>query len=175
MLSNAGSPRGAFPPDYVPFLDVPNWIKRRFGVTVPNGWEQELFGAIRAADPIVHYRVCGIRLIPGWRRECLGQGRIASTLRGLGSRAQAKSWWAPGKRLTSTLQHSPLRVPSSKMEIAPGTPSKCAGPISNGGLNRCSRQLPARSTGDSKPSRVSRKQRRCRPRRTSGHCYPQDC
>ena len=42
MSDEASGGQKRFPPDYVPFLDVPKWISHRFGTELPDGWDQEL-------------------------------------------------------------------------------------------------------------------------------------
>ena len=58
MSDEASGHQMRFPPDYVPFLDVPKWISHRFGAQLPDGWDQELFSQIRTST--VGYRVRGI-------------------------------------------------------------------------------------------------------------------
>ena len=55
---------GKVAPDWVPFLEIPRWLKERFGVEISADWMHDLFSMVRRNNRIMHYRVGGLSSDP---------------------------------------------------------------------------------------------------------------
>ncbi len=50
------------PPDWVPFLRIPQCVEDCFGIQIDNEWLQDLWSLVRKNSPIIVYRVAGTRV-----------------------------------------------------------------------------------------------------------------